>query len=151
MVDSADFNGTNAVKSDGENIVALTGSDGQGDITIAAQDLSLGGANVTLTDSQGIGTLADAQAAVTAINDSINNVTNALSEIGSGANQLQQTKDFTEKLSNATEVGIGNLVDADLAATNAAFQANQVRQALGVQTFSIANQQPGALLSLFQS
>ena len=33
----------------------------------------------------------------------------AFSAIGSGANQIQQTKDFTEKLSNTTEVGIGNL------------------------------------------
>ncbi len=151
IVDSAEFNGTNAVKSDGDDITAISSDNGDGVITIDSQDLSLGGANVTLTDTQTIGTAADAQAAVGAIEDSINNVSSALSELGSGAASLQGTKDFTERLSDVTEVGIGNLVDANLAAASAAFEAGQVKEALGVQTLSIANQQPASILSLFEN
>lgn len=151
IVDNAEFNGTNAVKAGGDDIVAVTGADGQSQINIAAQDLSLGGPNITLGASQDISTAANAQAAVSAIEDSINGLSGALSELGAGASQLQETKDFTEVLSNATEVGIGNLVDADLGATSAAFEANQVKQALGIQALSISNQQPAALLSLFRS
>jgi len=150
IVDNAEFNGTNAVKSGGDNIVAVTGASGEGAIQIDAQDLSLGGPNVTLGASQGIGSVADAQAAVSAIDDSLSNLSSSLSKLGAGASQLQETKDFTEALSNATEEGIGNLVDADLGATSAAFEANQVKQALGIQALSISNQAPAAILSLFR-
>ena len=151
VVDNASFNGTNAVKSGGDDITALVGGDGNGSITINAQDLSLGGANVTLSASQGISSTEDAAAVVTAIEDSIDNVTSAVSSLGAGANQLQQTKDFAETLQSKTQEGVGNLIDADIAATNAEFIAGQVRQALGVQSLSIANQQPAALLALFQN
>ena len=151
VVDSASFNGLNAVKSDGDDITAIVGSDGQDNITINAQDLSLGGANVTLSASQGIATPTDAESAVSAIEDSINNVTSAIAEIGSGSQQLQQTKDFTETLQVKTQEGIGNLVDADIAAASAEFTAGQVREALGVQSLSISNQQPAAILSLFEN
>jgi len=150
IVDNAEFNGTNAVKAGGDDIVAVTGADGQGAIQIDAQDLSLDGPNVTLGASQGIGTVADAQAAVSAIEDSISNLSSSLSQLGAGASQLQETKDFTEALSNATEVGIGNLVDADLGRTSAAFEANRVKEALGIQALSISNQAPAAILSLFR-
>lgn len=151
LVDGASFNGTNAIASGGDDITAVAGADGQETIRIDAQDLSLGGANVTLGASQDISSAANAQAAVAAIEDSISNVSSALSKIGAGANQLEQTKNFTEALSNATEEGIGNLVDADLASTSAAFEANKVKEALGVTALSISNQQPAALLSLFRS
>jgi len=151
IVENAEFNGTNALKAGGDDIVAISEADGGGSLTIQAQDLSLGGSNVSLGASQGIGTLADAQAAVAAIDDSLANVSSALSEIGSGSSRLQQTKDFTERLSNTTEEGIGNLVDANLARTSASFEANQVRQALGIQSLSIANRQPAAILGLFQN
>ena len=150
IVDSASFNGTNALKSGGDDIVALVGGDGSGSINIAAQDLSLDGPNVTLSASQGISTAADAANAVTALTDSIDNVTTSISALGSGANQLQQTKDFAETLQAKTQEGIGNLVDANIARTGAEFAANQVRLALGVQSLSISNQQPAVLLSLFE-
>ena len=149
VVGSAEFNGTNAVKSGGDDITAVTGEDASGNVTIAAQDLSLGGSNVTLGASQDISSAANASAAVAAIEDSISNVSAAVGEIGAGADQLQRTKDFTEALSDATEVGIGNLVDADLAKTSANLEANKVKEVLGIQTLSIANQQPASILQLF--
>jgi len=151
VVEAASFNGTNAVKSGGDNITALVGASGDGTITIEAQDLSLGGGNITLAANQGISSQADAENAVIALEDSIDAVTSALAEIGSGANRLQQTKDFTETLQAKTQEGIGNLIDADLAAVSAEFAAGQVREALGVQSLSISNQQPAALLSLFEN
>jgi flagellin len=54
------------------------------------------------------------------------------------------------KLSDALEVGIGNLVDADLAKESARLQSLQVKQQLGVQALSIANQNPQTILSFFQ-
>lgn len=151
IVDSADFNGKNALKSSGDDITALIGAEGEGSITIAAQDLSLGGSNVTLGSGDTIRTQADAEAAVAAIEDSISNVSDALSTIGSGAAQLEQTKDFTEVLQAKTQEGLGNLVDANLASTSAQFEADQVKQSLGVLSLSISNQAPASLLALFQN
>lgn len=149
IVENASFNGTNAVASGGDDITALTGAEGQETVTISAQDLSLGGPNVTLSDTQTISTLADAQNALSAIDASLTNVSDVLSEFGSGANNLEQLREFTETLGNKTQEGLGNLVDADLAALNAEFEANQVREALGRTALNIANQQPSAVLSLF--
>jgi len=150
VVDSAEFNGKNALKAGGDNITALIGAEGNGSITIEAQDFSLGGDNITVTAGQQINTRAGAEAAVSAIDESINNVSDALSAIGSGSSQLIQTKEFTETLQAKTQEGIGNLIDSNLAASSASFAANQVREALSVQSLSISNQQPGALLSLFR-
>lgn len=56
----------------------------------------------------------------------------------------------TSKLSDAVEASVGNLVDADLAKESAKLQALQVKQQLGVQALSIANQAPQAIMSLFR-
>ena len=57
---------------------------------------------------------------------------------------------FASKLSDTIESGIGNLVDADLAKESAKLQALQVKQQLGVQALSIANQAPQTITSLFR-
>ncbi|MCK5574949.1 MAG: flagellin, partial [Sphingomonadales bacterium] len=62
----------------------------------------------------------------------------------------EQNRTFAGKLSDVIEVGIGNLVDADLAKESANLQALQVKQQLGIQALSIANQSPQSILSLFQ-
>jgi flagellin len=51
---------------------------------------------------------------------------------------------------DALESGLGALVDADLAKESAKLQALQIRQQLGTQSLSIANQAPQSLLSLFR-
>ncbi|PCI64793.1 MAG: flagellin [Kordiimonadales bacterium] len=149
VVESAEFGGTNAIASGGDDISAIVNNDGSESIAIQAQDLSLGGANVTLGASQGIGTQADAAAAVSAIEQSITNVSSSLAQIGSGANQLEATREFTEKLQAVTQEGVSNLVDADLAEVSAQLAADQVRQALSIQTLAISNSQPSSVLSLF--
>ncbi|MBL4837289.1 MAG: flagellin [Kordiimonadaceae bacterium] len=150
VVENAEFGGRNTVKSGGDDIVALVGADGDSNITIDAQDLSLGGGNVTLAAGDDVRTLADAEAAVIAIDESLGNVSAALSEIGSGAQQLEQTKEFTEVLQAKTQEGLGNLVDADLAKTSAQFEADKVKQALGILSLSISNKSTSSVLALFQ-
>ena len=149
IVENATFNGINAIQSGGSDITAITGTDGQETVTIEAQDLSLGGSNVTLAEGQTIGTLADAQTALAALDESLTNVGSALSEFGAGADTLDQLRTFTETLGNTTEAGLGNLIDADLATVNAEFQAGQVREALGRTALNIANQQSSNILTLF--
>ncbi len=54
-----------------------------------------------------------------------------------------------QSLRDTIDVGIGNLVDADLARASADLQALQVQQQLGLQALNIANQAPQAIISLF--
>jgi flagellin len=150
IVSNAEFNGTNNVKNGGSAIVAITSDDGGNTITVAAQDLSLTGTKVTISASTSISTSALASAAVGFIESSIANVNTALSALGSGANRLSLQRTFVDKLSDSIEVGIGNLVDADLARESASLQALQVKQQLGLQALSIANQAPSTVLSLFR-
>lgn len=150
IVSNAEFNGTNVVANGGSAVVAITNDTGSNSITIAAQDLSLGGGNVTITATQGIATQTAATAAVANIESSIANVNTALSELGSGSKRLELQGNFVNKLSDSIEVGIGNLVDADLAKTSANLQSLQVKQQLGLQALSIANQAPSTVLGLFR-
>ncbi|MCK0070498.1 flagellin [Kordiimonas laminariae] len=150
IVQNAEFNGTNAVENNGDAIVAITSDDGSNTITVAAQNLSLSGSNVALSASQDISTQALASAAVTDIENSIANVNTSLSSLGSGAARIELQKEFVNQLSDTIEVGIGNLVDADLASESANLQALQVRQQLGLQALSIANQAPSTVLGLFR-
>ena len=73
-----------------------------------------------------------------------------LSDLGSAARKIDGQLSFSSKLSDVVEAGIGNLVDADLAKESAKLQALQVKQQLGVQALSIANQAPQAIMSLFR-
>lgn len=152
IVDNASFNGINAVKTD--NIVAILNDDASKTITIAAQSLSLGsgahGTNILMSTGANISSSANASVVLANIETSITNVGTALSKLGSGAKRIELQRSFVDKLSDSIEIGIGNLVDADLARESANLQALQVRQQLGLQALSIANQAPGAVLALFQ-
>ncbi len=62
------------------------------------------------------------------------------------ANQVSYNSNKIDALNN----GLGALIDADLAKESAKLQSLQIRQQLGTQALSIANQAPQSLLSLFK-
>jgi flagellin len=78
------------------------------------------------------------------------NVKNFLSNLGSASRQLDLQISFADKLKQSVNEGIGNLVDANLSEESARYQSLQVKQQLGTQALSIANQGPQTLLSLFR-
>ena len=108
------------------------------------------GASATFTASATSSSGGDADAAVTAIDAAIDTVNTQLSTLGSTSNRLEIQQGFTGQLSDSIEVGIGNLVDANLAKEAATLQSLQSKQQLGLQALSIANQAPGTVLSLFR-
>jgi len=61
-------------------------------------------------------------------------------------NQIAYNSDKVDSLAT----GLGALVDADLAKESSALEALKVRQQLGVQTLSLANEGPQVLLGLFR-
>lgn len=151
IVKNATFNGSNLIDAGTDIITAITDPDATQTLTILHQKLALGtGSAVLLTAAQTILTQTTAAKAVTDLVTSLANVNSALTKLGAGATSLEQNRTFADKLSDVIEVGIGNLVDADLAKESANLQALQVKQQLGIQALSIANQAPQAILQLFQ-
>jgi len=151
-VSNAEFNGINMVKSGGTAIAALANADATSKITVAARDLSLGGATLgtALSATATIGSQTAATSMIATVNSAITNVSTALSQLGTGSKSLGSHLDFVGKLQDSIDAGVGNLVDADLAKESAKLQALQTKQQLGVQALSIANQSSSILLGLFR-
>ncbi len=74
-----------------------------------------------------------------------------LSQAGADANAVSARITLNSAKIDSLDTGLGALVDADLSQESALLQAQQVKQQLGTQALSIANQSPQALLSLFKA
>ena len=80
----------------------------------------------------------------------MNYVDNELNTIGASINYVNNQVSYNSDKIDALNSGLGSLVDADLAKESAQLQALQIRQQLGTQALSLANQAPQTLLSLFK-
>jgi flagellin len=150
IVKNAVFNGFNLVDGSTTQITALASADGTRRITTAAQNMKLSGSIVTLKSTATISTQAKASTLVATIQASLTNVNSAMAKLSSGAAKFSIQATFSQKLSDTLTTGIGNLVDANMAQESAMLQSLQVKQQLGVQALSIANQAPQTILSLFR-
>ncbi|MBU6445180.1 MAG: flagellin [Alphaproteobacteria bacterium] len=150
IVKNAVFNGFNLVDGSTNQITALASADGTRHVTTAAENMSLGGSIVTVASAGNISTQAAASTMIATVTTSLTNVNAALAKLGSGAAKFSIQAGFVGKLSDTLTAGIGNLVDANMAQESALLQSLQVKQQLGAQALSIANQSPQITLSLFR-
>ncbi len=151
IVENASFNGINLIDGNAASgVSALASANGSSTINVASENLSLGQTSgVSVGSSDTISSVAGAESAVANVDTSIENVNNALARLGTGSKKLEIHNEFIGKLSDTLTAGIGNLVDADLAAESARLQSLQVKQQLGSQALAIANRAPSSVLSLF--
>jgi flagellin len=98
------------------------------------------------TDADARAALDPATGDFTDINNTIND---AMNRLGADARYIDAQINYNGSKLDAMEAGLGNLIDANLAKESARLQALQIRQQLGTQTLSIANQAPQFLTSLF--
>ena len=151
VTDNAAFDGANLLNgSVPGSIQFLANASASSFITLSTQDMSLGGAIITIPNTASLGSVTLATQVLGQLNASIVNVNQSLGALGSQAKQLSAHNDFVSKLTDTLQSGVGNLVDADLAKESAHLQALQVQQQLGVQALSIANQSPQMILQLFK-
>jgi len=80
----------------------------------------------------------------------VNALGTQLNTYGSASKYVDNQIGYNKNKIDALNGGLGALIDADLAKESAQLQALQIRQQLGVQSLSIANQAPQTLLSLFK-
>ena len=109
-----------------------------------------GSINFTSTQLGGASTIA---ALITATGTFLNqehSVGKALNTVGAETNYVTNQISYNSDKVNALNTGLGSLVDANLAQESAQLQALQIRQQLGTQALSLANQAPQTLLSLFK-
>ncbi len=150
IIKNAIFNGFNLVDGSTNQMTALASADGSRHITAAAENLSLSGPIVTIASTGSISTQAAASTMIATVQASLTNVNGALAKLGSSSAKFSIQAAFVGKLSDTLTTGIGNLVDANMAQESALLQSLQVKQQLGVQALSIANQSPQIIMSLFR-
>jgi flagellin len=118
---------------------------------VTGNDFSLSGATLSPIASVDISTsVTTATTAATALDTAISSVNDKLAKLGSQAKALSIQNEFMSKLGDTLEGALSNLVDADLAKASAKLQSLQIKQQLGAQALSIANQAPSMILSLFR-
>ena len=150
IVKNAVFNGFNLVDGSTTKVQALASADGTRHVTTLAQNMNLSGSIVTIKSTSTVSTQVKASALIATIQTSLTNVNSALAKLSAGSAKFSIQATFTQKLSDTLTTGIGNLVDANMAQESAMLQSLQVKQQLGVQALSIANQSPQTILSLFK-
>jgi flagellin len=147
---NSSFNGVNLIDGSKTSISALASADGKNSLSVSAQSLLLGGANVTVATTATFSTATSASNLISTLDTSINNVSAALAKLGTASKSLTNHETFVGSLQDSITAGIGNLVDANLAKESANLQALQTKQQLGIQALSLANQSTSTVLSLFR-
>jgi flagellin len=125
----------------------FTLASGTQSFSIAGLSTGINISNITddPTDLDGLVAMA------TAVDEAMETMTDAATLLGAAKSRTSLQKDFVSKLMDSIDVGIGQLVDADMNEESTRLQALQVRQQLGVQALGIANQSAQMILRLFQS
>ncbi|MCC6718352.1 MAG: flagellin [Acetobacteraceae bacterium] len=142
----------------------ITGSNGTfGGVTVIRNEVgatygiaTFGGsaffASVNFT-STALGSATSVQALITAAGTFLNALSTLgtqLNTYGNASNYVDNQISYNNDKVDSLNGGLGALIDADLAKESAKLQALQIRQQLGTQALSIANQAPQSLLSLFK-
>jgi flagellin len=156
-VQDADYNGKTLIGD-------LTGSSGTfGRVAVARNEngasygiasfsgsAMYGSVSFTSTQLAGASTVA---ALITATGTFLNqqsSVGTELNAVGSSINYINNQTTYNSDKIDSLNSGLGSLIDADLAKESAQLTALQIRQQLGTQALSMANQSPQTLLSLFK-
>jgi flagellin len=147
FVANATFNGI-ALLTGSTNVNTLSNLSG-GSLSLTAQTNV--GVQIRSIALATIGTATNAQSIIANEFGNLEAVVNtALGTLGAEVRALDLQTQFLEKIRDATDEGLGNIVDADLARESARLTSLQVQQQLSVQTLGLANQRPQSLLGLFR-
>ena len=147
FVANATFNGI-ALLTGATNINTLSNLAG-GTLRLTAQTNV--GNQIRSLAAATLGTATNAQSVIANQFGNLESVVNAaLGQLGAEVRALALQTTFLEGIRDATDEGLGNIVDADLARESAKLTSLQVQQQLSVQALGIANQRPQSLLGLFR-
>ena len=160
IVGASQMNGINLLATDvngagATSFTVLSSLDRtNGNAVTAADSIAVAGVDFE-TDIEGatITAITDRATALTAIGEIeglIDIAVQGAADLGSSGKRISDQSNFVGKLADSLKSGMGALVDADMEEASARLQALQTQQQLGIQALSIANQAPGAVMSLFR-
>jgi len=147
FINGANYNGSNQLKNGGAAKNFLADPEG-GTVSLAYTDVTA--LKTTLDAAVDVSTAAAATTTLGALDTFEAAVNTAMSSNAQDAKFIENHSDFTKAIVDATKKGLGALVDADLPQESANLTSLQTRQQLAIQTLSMANQAPQAMLSLFR-
>ena len=157
FMENSEFNGVNilietnvpfnTIVGDVNDVEVLSDLQGRS-ITLEGQRLDL---SYALLLQENISTPANASQTLTILLQEERRIYNALASLGSNFRALEQQTKYLEILKDASETGLGNIVDADMARASAKLTSSQVRKELAAQTLTVANQNPQVFLGLFEN
>jgi flagellin len=148
FIANASFNGVNLISSGAGSVNTLSNLAG-GTLSLTAQ--SAINTQVGNIATASLATATNAQSILANEFSNLESVVNtALGSLGAEVRALNLQTQFLEQIRDATEEGLGTIVDADLARESARLTSLQVQQQLSTQTLGIANQRPQSLLGLFR-
>lgn len=110
-----------------------------------------GSLNFTSTQLNGAGTVAALITNTGTFINKFNAVGTALNTYGSNTNYISNQITYNSAKIDSLNQGMGALIDANLAQESALLQALQIRQQLGTQALTLANQTPNTLLTLVKN
>jgi flagellin len=87
---------------------------------------------------------------IAGVDSAFQEMTKAATSLGANQQRIDLQTDFVSSLMDSITSGISQLVDADMNEESTRLQALQVKQQLGIQALSIANQSSQNILSLFR-
>ena len=93
--------------------------------------------------------LSSAAASVAQVDAAMETIAGTLGYLGAKARQIIGAREQAGAMIDAYSEGLGNIVDADMAREAARLTSLQVQSDLSIQTLSLANRRPEALLGLF--
>jgi flagellin len=101
-------------------------------------------------DQTAAATALSATSGATAFSSALKGLADKTNQIGADSNMLDATINFNSSKIDSLNAGLGALIDTDLSKESAKLQALQIKQQLGTQALSMANQAPQSLMSLFK-
>jgi flagellin len=120
------------------------------DFALTGEDGGTASGGLFGLDNIDVRTTTGADAALGNIETMIDTAIDAAAQFGSAQGRVDTQTSFVQALTDSLKTGIGVMVDADMEEASARLQALQVQQQLGIQSLSIANQQPQSILALFR-
>ena len=161
IISAAQFNGANLLATDVDGAgatsvgvlasldrVGATGTPTATEITVATVDFE---ANIDLAaDLTGITDSATAATALGEIDAFLTTAINGAAQLGSDSARLKDQGEFVSKLTDSMKMGISSMTDTNMEEASARLKALQTQQQLAVQSLSIANGAPQALMTLFR-
>ncbi|WP_295556012.1 flagellin [uncultured Hyphomicrobium sp.] len=141
-VDLDDTRLVDSVSGSASGILNTSQTSGSTSYTVLSLDIS------SLTDDTADLDVIDDM--LSTVDTAISDMTDAATSLGAIKTRIDIQKEFADAMKSAIDKGVGQLVDADMNEESTKLQALQVRQQLGIQALSIANQQAQSILSLFR-